>query len=230
MDESEAGVEARSSILELDAQLKKPLYHSVIREASLKKKADLIKGLNDLCNLDPNDHEKFKQLVYSTMKAQDLLNQQLGMKSLPPSVQKELDKLSATDKKELKLSGLALALFIGSTLILTLSTGGAGAALAPAIASGLSMASGAMVIGSVGISAVALPKMWLDEIPEAEARLKYVQAFEDLRLTNEQSVDKMKGEISSMKTWESARTLSSPSRWSSRLPSPWLHRLARPVP
>lgn len=228
--EVEAGVEARSSILELDAQLKKPLYHSVIREASLKKKDDLIKGLNDLCNLEPSDQEKFKKLVYSTMKAQDLLNQQLGMKSLPPSVQNELDKLSANDKKELKLAGIALALFIGSTLILTLSTGGAGAALAPALASGLSMASGAMVIGSVGISAVALPKMWLDQIPEAESRLKYVQAFEDLRLTNEQSVDKMKGEISSMKTWAWERILFSPSPWSSLRQSRLLPPRGPPAP
>lgn len=66
--------------------------------------------------------------------------------------------------------------------------------------------SGAMAIGSVSVGAVAIPKMWLEELPNAEERLRYAEAFEDLRLTNEQSVDRLRGEVGTMKSWESPAT------------------------
>ncbi len=200
-DPSEAGSEARKSLLELDTQLKKPLFESVIVKASAKRHAELMAALSDLCNLKPTDHQKFKQLVLSTLKAQDSLNQQLGLRGLPREVQEELDRMSDKDWKELKMSGLALGLFIGATLLLTVSTGGMGLALTPALASGAAAMSGAMAIGSISVGAVAIPKMWLEELPSAEERLRYAETFEDLRLTNEQSVERLRGEVSTMKTW-----------------------------
>jgi len=49
------------------------------------------------------------------------------------------------------------------------------------------------------VGGVTIPKMWLDELPDAEARARYAQAFEDLRLTNRESVERLQGEVSSMK-------------------------------
>ncbi len=195
-EEENAGQEARKALLEADLQLKRPLYRRLIERSANQRHAELQSALTELCNLKPDDHKKFKQLVLSTMKAQDKLNEQLGLQALPESVQEELDRWSKEDKKELALSGLALGLFVGASVLLMVSTAGLATPAVAATASGLSAA---MAVGSFYVGGVTIPKMWLEELPDAEARARYAQAFEDLRLTNRESVEKLQGEVNSMK-------------------------------
>jgi hypothetical protein len=195
-DEKNAGQEARKALLDADLQLKKPLYRRLIQRAANQRHAELSAALADLCNLKPDDHKKFKQLVLSTMKAQEKLNEQLGLQAMPESVKEELDRWSKEDKKELALSGVALGLFVGASMLLMVSTAGMAT---PAVAAGASAVSAAMAVGSFYVGGVTIPKMWLNELPDAEARARYAQAFEDLRLTNRESVEKLEGETKSMK-------------------------------
>jgi hypothetical protein len=197
-DERNAGQEARKALLDADLQLKKPLYRRLIQRAANQRHAELSAALTDLCNLKPDDHKKFKQLVLSTMKAQDKLNEQLGLQAMPESVKEELDRWSKEDKKELALSGVALGLFVGASLLLMVSTAGMAT---PAVAAGATAISAAMAVGSFYVGGVTIPKMWLNELPDAEARARYAQAFEDLRLTNRESVEKLQDEAVSMKRY-----------------------------
>jgi hypothetical protein len=195
-EEENAGQEARKALLDADLQLKRPLYRRLIERSANQRNAELQVALTELCNLKPDDHKRFKQLVLSTMKAQEKLNEQLGLKGMPESVQEELDRWSKEDKQELALSGVALGLFVGASLLLTVSTAGLAT---PAVAAGASALSAAMAVGSFYVGGVTIPKMWLNEMPNAEARARYAQAFEDLRLTNRESVAKLEGEVSTMK-------------------------------
>ncbi|MBU6376288.1 MAG: hypothetical protein KGQ59_09860, partial [Bdellovibrionales bacterium] len=197
-DPRDAGREARKALLDMDSSIKRPLYKSLIQRAATRRYAELTAALSALCSLKPDDHEKFKQLVLSTMKAQDALNEQLGLPGMPESARAEMDRLSAQDWKELKLSGLALGLFVGASVLLSFSTGGLAV---PAVAAAATALSGAMAIGSVAVGAVAIPKMWLNELPNAEERARYSAAFQDLRLTNQESVEKLQGEVTTMKRW-----------------------------
>ncbi len=198
LDADQAGGEARRALLSLEGDLKRPLYKRLIQRAANQRRAELLTAMAELCALSPDDHEKFKQLVLSTVKAQDQLNEQLGLQAMPENVRKEVDRMSDKDWKELKLSGLALGLFIGASVLLTFSTGGAAA---PAIAAGAAAISGAMAVGSVVVGSVVIPKMWLDELPNAQERERYVKTFEELRLTNRESVERLEGEIGTIKNW-----------------------------
>ncbi|MEN9722362.1 MAG: hypothetical protein RJB38_348 [Pseudomonadota bacterium] len=198
LDAEDTGREARKALLSTDFMLKRPLYRRLIERASNQKQVELTAALADLCNLKPSDHEKFKLLVLSTAKAQDELNRQLGLKGLPKNVQEELDRMSKKDWKELGLSGLAMGLFIGSSLLLTVATGGLAT---PAVAAGAAALSGAMAVGSFTVGSVVIPKMWLEELPNAAERTRYAQTFEDLRLTNRESVERLQSEEKSMKRW-----------------------------
>ncbi|NDD90708.1 hypothetical protein EBZ37_01295, partial [bacterium] len=198
LDPRDAGREARKALLDMDSSIKRPLYKRLIQRAATQRYAELSAALTALCSLKPDDHEKFKQLVLSTVKAQDALNEQLGLPGMPESARAEIERMSDKDWKELKLSGLALGLFIGASVLLTFSTGGIAA---PAVAAAAGTLSGAMAIGSVAVGAVAIPKMWLNELPNAEERARYSATFQDLRLTNQDSVEKLQADVTTMKRW-----------------------------
>lgn len=201
LSSEDGGREARKTFLDLDTALKRPLLKDIITKAIVQKKGDLTSQLTEFCSLNPEDHSKFKQIVLSTFHSQDKLNQMLGLKKLPDSVQSELTRLSKEDWKEIKLSLVSMALFIGGTLLLTASTGGLGLTMTPALASASAALAGSMTVGSVALSGGIIPKMWIEELPNAEAQASFVQAFQDLGLTNQESTDEMASRVSTIKTW-----------------------------
>ena len=182
---------SKQEFLKLDTLLKRPLIHAQLRSASISRYVDLTNTLRDLCNTEPTDNDKFKELFYKTMTQQDELNKAIGIQGLPESVKAELDRWSKSDKSQLKLAGLQLAFFAGAGVITalcaagTIATVGAGAVICAPVIAGL------LTAGATGTQLYAT-KISLDDYVDSKRRAQVVQAYADLGFSTSEGVSKFR--------------------------------------
>ncbi|MCO4792066.1 MAG: hypothetical protein KC493_00020 [Bacteriovoracaceae bacterium] len=119
------------NFLSLDNDLKKPLFHSLIRQAAYKRKMSIVDNLNEFCDLEPTNHARFKALFYSTTKAQSKLNQMAGLPGVPEKILDYMNSMSPEEWTDLKLGLGAGLLGVGAILIGSACAGITGGLCAP---------------------------------------------------------------------------------------------------
>lgn len=173
--------EAKLKLLDLDTSYKRPVFHQIIKEASLKRRTQLLEQLDKLCVLDPDkDAAEFKLLVRSTIHSQDQVNQLLGLPELPKSVKTALDTWAKADKDNMKLTGLQMAFFVGAAVLATGCVAGSGGACLPVAAAVLSAAATGTQIW--------IFKNSLGAAGDADENEQFTRAFEDLGYTTSAAV------------------------------------------
>lgn len=173
------------NFLATDEAYKKVLYKELLKQAAQSRKLQLASQIDQFCRLSVDDQKQFKNLFYSTSKAQNELNQMAGLPSIPENV---LDQVSAMTDDEWRdmwwgigsgVAGMA-AIIVGGAC--TTVTGGLCAPLGGAMA-------------AAGVTALGIQiKLTANEV---ERKLDYdfstaqVKQMEDLGFANLGSSDEI---------------------------------------
>ena len=115
---------AKLGFLELDSDLKRPFFYSIIKDAAEKRLSDVQKQLEGFCgmdfeNSDTNGHEKMQTLFWSMAKQQNQLNKMAGIQG-SEVIDKVMDKvgeMSDGEWKDMGIGFLAAGLAIGAILV-----------------------------------------------------------------------------------------------------------------
>ena len=144
----------KMNFLGVDNRVKKPILRSLLREAALARRGNIINQLNTFCEMEADDHDSLKALFYATSKAQNKLNELAGYSAVPEEtlekIKKSLDSLSPTEKGNIWLGVGAGALIVGVALL-----GGACTAFTGGLC-GIAM--GAAATGSLGLQATLIKR------------------------------------------------------------------------
>lgn len=124
------------NFLMLDSELKAPLMKHVIRQASEQRKLRIKENMEEFCNLEPDNFERFRALFYATSKSQNRINQMAGLPQVPEEILDKINSMSPDEWTNLWLGVGAGVLGIGAVLVggaCTLVTGGLCAPISAAI-------------------------------------------------------------------------------------------------
>jgi len=173
------------NFLSLDNDLKRPIYHSMIRQAAYKRKMAIQESLNEFCDLEPTNHARFKALFYSTTKAQSKLNQMAGLPGVPEKILDYMNSMSPEEWTDLKLGLGAGLLGVGAILIGSACAGITGGLCAPL----------SVVMIGAGLKALdmqmELVGRELDRKLEADDLERQVQTMEGLGFTDKGSASQV---------------------------------------
>ncbi len=169
--------------LDMDNRYKKPIMESLLRSAAAERLAQIKSELNEFCNLEPNDHEKFQTLFYATSKAQNMLNSMAGLQSVPEDVMDKVNSMSPSEKMDMVLG-------IGAGILGITAIGAA--SLCTVVSGGLCAPLGAYMIGA-GVAAIsaqsALVYREFNRKKDADVYSAQVKKMEDLGFANFGSSD-----------------------------------------
>jgi len=173
------------NFLALDDSYKKPIYKDILRQAAMARKLQILGHLDTFCKMDINDHEEFKNIFYSTSKAQNELNQMAGLPAVPEAVLKKINEMSPGEFRDMwwgigsGIAGMA-AIIVGGAC--TVASGGICAPLGGAMA--------VAGMASLGIQ-VKLTANELERKGEADISEKKVKVMEELGFANAGSADEV---------------------------------------
>ena len=173
------------NFLALDEAYKKPIYKDLLRQAAQTRKSQIINQLDTFCALDINDHKGFKNIFYSTTKAQNELNQMAGLPTIPAGVMKAINEMSPDEFRDMWWG-------IGSGVagMAAIVVGGACTALSGGICAPLGGAMAAMGLASLGIQ-VKLTANEYERKLDADESEKKVKTMEELGFANIGSSDEV---------------------------------------
>jgi hypothetical protein len=140
----------KTDVLNLDSDLKKPLYEEVVIRAAKIQKTKTYKKLKNLCQTDFNDHEKVKEYYFSTLKVQNKMNEALGIAKMPEELMDRVHALTFEEKMNM-VKGISGFVLGAGALVLMAScpfTLGAGCAAAGALGVTAGFGLGASVLTS----------------------------------------------------------------------------------
>lgn len=172
----------KEQVLAVDMSLKRHLYRDVMKKGAAMRKAETLKKLEDICNLDENDHEGLRRSFYGTMKVQDELNQMIGLPAAPKEL---MDQLNSMKFEELLNAGLAIGAFI---------VGMAGVMLAGSCAVLTGGLCGIAVVGLVGSAVGAQSYVTYSEVQmkyEADDSVDHVSDMAELGYSNSSAADEV---------------------------------------
>lgn len=173
------------NFLATDEAYKKVIYKELLKQAALSRKLQLVTKIDQFCQMSIDDQKQFKNIFYSTSKAQNELNQMAGLPSIPENV---LDQVNAMTDDEWRdmwwgigsgIAGVA-AIIIGGAC--TTVTGGLCAPLGGAMA--------AAGIASLGIQ-IKLTSNEVERKMESDISELQVKQMEDLGFANLGSSDEI---------------------------------------
>jgi hypothetical protein len=173
------------NFLALDDSYKKPIYKDLLKQAALARKMQITQELGRFCAMSVNDVKDFKQIFYSTTKAQNELNQMAGLPSVPPEVMEKINEMSPDEWRDMwwgigsGIAGMA-AIVVGGAC--TTVTGGICAPLGGAMA--------VAGLASLGIQ-VKLTANELGRKGEADVAESQIKIMEDLGFTNTGTSDEV---------------------------------------
>ncbi|MDD4976231.1 MAG: hypothetical protein PHY93_17875 [Bacteriovorax sp.] len=173
------------NFLAVDDSYKKPIYKDILRQAAMARKLQILSHLETFCGMDINNQTEFKNIFYSTSKAQNELNQMAGLPSVPEDVLKKINEMSPGEFRDMwwgigsGVAGMA-AIIVGGAC--TVASGGICAPLGGAMA--------VAGMASLGIQ-VKLTSNELERKLDADASEKKVKVMEDLGFANVGSADEV---------------------------------------
>ncbi|MDO9181041.1 MAG: hypothetical protein Q7U04_01470 [Bacteriovorax sp.] len=169
------------NFLAVDESYKKPIYKDILKQAALARKLQIVSHLETFCKMDINDQTEFKNIFYSTSKAQNELNQMAGLPSVPEDVLKKINEMSPGEFRDMwwgigsGVAGMAAVILGGGCTIFS------GGLCAPIAIAG---------VAAIGIQ-VKLSTNELERKLEAETSEKTVKVMEDLGFANLGSADEV---------------------------------------
>lgn len=170
------------NFLAIDDSYKKPIYKDILKQAAHSRKLQILSELERFCKMDVNDEMEFKNIFYSTTKAQNELNQIAGLPGIPDDVMDKVNEMSSSEWRDMWWgigSGVAgVAAAIGAVTIggaCTLASGGLCAPFAAAIT--------VAGISSLGIQ-INLTGNEIERKKQADNSEREVKAMEDLGFAN----------------------------------------------
>lgn len=174
---------AKMAFLMSDFQNKKPLFEELVRVAARKRMMKVQNELQEFCDMEPSDHEKFKTLFYATTKAQNQLNQMAGLPAVPDAVLEKINSMSPEEWTDMWLG-------IGSGLlgVAAIVVGGACTGVTGGLCAPLGVAMMAAGVSAMGMQ-VALVKREFERKVKADVNQAYVQKMEDLGFSLKDSSD-----------------------------------------
>lgn len=173
------------NFLAVDDSYKKPIYKDILRQAAMARKLQILSHLDTFCAMDINDQSEFKNIFYSTSKAQNELNQMAGLPAVPEDVLKKINEMSPGEFRDMwwgigsGVAGMA-AVIVGGAC--TVASGGICAPLGGAMA--------VAGLASLGIQ-VKLTANELERKLDADVSEKKVKVMEDLGFANLGSADEV---------------------------------------
>lgn len=174
---------SKMAFMMLDFQNKKPLFEELIRVGARKRLSKVSAELEEFCNIEPSDHEKFKTLFYSTTKSQNQLNQMAGLPAVPESVLEKINSMSPEEWTDMWLGIGSGLLGVAAIVIGGACTGVTGGLCAPL---GVAMM-------AAGVSAmtmqVSLVRREFSRKIKADENEAYVKKMEDLGFSLKDSSD-----------------------------------------
>ncbi|GAB4406601.1 MAG: hypothetical protein OHK0056_05720 [Bacteriovoracaceae bacterium] len=179
----ESTYNSKMAFLMLDFQNKKPLFEELIRLAARKRLTKVQSELEEFCNLEPSDHEKFKTLFYSTTKAQNQLNQMAGLPSVPEAIMDKINSISPEEWTDMWLGIGSGLLGVAAIVIGGACTGVTGGLCAP-----LGVAMMAAGVSAMGMQ-ISLVSREFNRKIKADENEAYVNKMEDLGFALRDSSD-----------------------------------------
>ncbi len=173
------------NFLAVDDSYKKPIYKDILKQAALARKLQILSHLETFCRMDINDQSEFKNIFYSTSKAQNELNQMAGLPGIPDEVLKKINEMSPSEFRDMwwgigsGVAGMAAVMVGGACSI---ATGGLCAPLG-----GVMAVAG---LASMGIQ-VKLTANEIERKVDADVSEKKVKVMEDLGFANLGSADEI---------------------------------------
>lgn len=175
----------KMNFIAVDNSYKKVIYKDLLRQAAHARKLQVLSKLESFCKMDINDQASFKNIFYSSSKAQNDLNQLAGLPGIPEDVLSKVNEMTDSEWRDMwwgigsGVAGMA-AIIVGGAC--TTFTGGICAPLGAA-----------MVIAgtsALGIQ-VKLTSNELDRKIEADESEKQVKLMEDLGFADSGSSDEV---------------------------------------
>ncbi len=173
------------NFLAVDDSFKKPIFKDILRQAALARKLQILSHLDTFCGMDINDQNEFKNIFYSTSKAQNELNQLAGLPTVPENVLKKINEMSPGEFRDMwwgigsGVAGMA-AIIVGGAC--TVASGGICAPLGGAMA--------VAGMASLGIQ-VKLTANELERKLDADVSEKKIKVMEELGFANLGSSDEV---------------------------------------
>lgn len=173
------------NFLAMDDAYKKPIYKDLLKQAAQTRKLQILSELDTFCKMDVNDEMEFKNLFYSTTKAQNDLNQMAGLPAVPENVLDQINSMTASEWRDMWWG-------IGSGIagMAAIVVGGACTTLSGGICAPLGGAMAVAGISALGIQ-VKLTANELGRKAEADVSEKQVKIMEDLGFANTGSADEV---------------------------------------
>lgn len=175
----------KMNFLALDDAYKKPIYKDILKQAAQTRKMQILSELDRFCKMSVNDEKEFKDIFYSTTKAQNDLNQMAGLPGVPQDVLSKINEMTASEWRDMWWG-------IGSGVagMAALIVGGACTTLSGGICAPLGGAMAVAGLASLGIQ-VKLTSNELGRKVEADLSEKQVKVMEELGFANTGSADEV---------------------------------------
>ncbi len=166
------------NFLAIDDSYKKPIFKDILRQAAMARKLQILSHLDTFCSMNINDQTEFKNIFYSTSKAQNELNQMAGLPAVPEEVLKKINEMSPGEFRDMWWgigSGVA-----GMAAIIV---GGACTAVSGGICAPLGGTMAVAGLASLGIQ-VKLTTNELQRKFDSEESARKIKVMEDLGFAN----------------------------------------------
>lgn len=175
----------KMNFLAVDDAYKKPIYKDLLKQAAQSRKLQILSELDRFCNMSVNDENEFKNIFYSTTKAQNDLNQMAGLPAVPSEV---LDKISEMTSSEWR--DMWWGIGSGITAMAAIVVGGACTTLSGGLCAPLGGVMAVAGLASLGIQ-VKLTSNELGRKADADLSESQVKIMEDLGFANTGSADEV---------------------------------------
>ena len=173
------------NFLALDDSYKKPIFKDLLRQAAHARKLQILGHLETFCNMSLNDEKEFKNIFYSTTKAQNELNQLAGLPAVPPEVLEKINEMSPDEWRDMWWG-------IGSGVMgmAAIIVGGACTTLSGGICAPLGGVMAVAGLSSLGIQ-VKLTANEIERKVESDLSVQKVKVMEDLGFASTGSSDEV---------------------------------------
>ncbi len=171
--------------LALDDSYKKPIYKDLLKQAAQTRKLQVLSQLERFCDMDINDQKQFKNIFYSTTKAQNDLNQMAGLPAVPAEVMDKINEMTPEEWRDMWWG-------IGSGVagVAAVIVGGACTTLSGGICAPLGGAMAVAGLGAMGIQ-VKLTANEFERKVESDLSEQQIKVMEDLGFSNTGSADEV---------------------------------------
>jgi hypothetical protein len=173
------------NFLALDNAFKKPIYKDILRQAAQTRKLQVMSQLERFCDMDINDQKQFKNIFYSTTKAQNDLNKMAGLPAVPEDVMSKINEMSPDEWRDMWWGIGAGVAGVGAVVI-----GGACTTLTGGICAPLGGVMAVAGLSAMGIQ-VKLTANEIDRKVDSQLSEQQIKVMEDLGFSNSGSSDEV---------------------------------------